>query len=263
MDIFISHGEKGGIGKSMVSNALVDLALLSGKRTWLIEGDLSNRDVAARMGKHCERVIELSLANPDGYADALLDLDRVVQEGISEDAEVMVINLPAGAGQTLDKDPEVFTSMLMHGEARIHAVISCGTEQRSIDRAVEIAFDGVGKNARNTLLLAQEFLPGATKAPTLLQRIQDAVVAHEQTRAVSIAAFPALPGQQAIRYVQDQAEARISELCARQNMPVMSLYIRRFLAGARQALSPVLENNFISQEDISMGRLRAPEPLLH
>lgn len=101
--IIISHGDKGGVGKSIVATVLVE-ALVMGKRpVALIEGDASQPDVGMRYIGHEDRGISLGalpLARAGAADAAVADLSYYLEKSASD--RDVIINLPAGAGETLD-----------------------------------------------------------------------------------------------------------------------------------------------------------------
>ena len=98
--LFISHGGKGGVGKSYVAGAATEILLEAGHHVTIVEADPTQPDVAARY-----------LHDPDVSVGAL-SLNRAgdAENAISEfgdwlersGGDHVVVNLPAGAGETLD-----------------------------------------------------------------------------------------------------------------------------------------------------------------
>ena len=101
--MFISHGDKGGVGKSMTAAVMVERLLLSGvERLALVEGDPRNPDIGRRY-KHVEelRLAHLPLNRPGAEAaTAVTDLASWIEVN---DPDALVINLPGSAGETLDQ----------------------------------------------------------------------------------------------------------------------------------------------------------------
>lgn len=98
----ISHGDKGGVGKSMTSAVMVERLLMEGvERLALIEGDANNRDVGERYQDVTEiRAGFLPLNRPGAEAaDAVTRLATWIE---IEDPDALVVNLPSNAGETLD-----------------------------------------------------------------------------------------------------------------------------------------------------------------
>ena len=98
--LFVSHGGKGGVGKSYMATAAVEVVLNSGSSVSIIEADPTQPDVAARYaGDPAVTVGALSL-NRAGDAENALSRFGEWLEGSG--ADHIIVNLPAGAGETLD-----------------------------------------------------------------------------------------------------------------------------------------------------------------
>ncbi|WP_031571811.1 hypothetical protein [Acidithiobacillus thiooxidans] len=101
--IYYSHGDKGGVGKSMTSAVLLDYLLSKDGSPMLIEGDSGQPDIALRYADHVKtEYVNLNRAGAAeeavmGFTDALEALG---------DGDI-VVNLPAAAGDTLEQLAEV------------------------------------------------------------------------------------------------------------------------------------------------------------
>ncbi|MBE7566819.1 hypothetical protein [Acidithiobacillus sp. HP-11] len=99
--LFFSHGDKGGVGKSMLSALLVDHLLEIGRNVAVIEGD-KGVDIAERFAGlikvEAENLNRAGASNEAvmGFVDKLSNL---ADEGVQD----VVINLPSGAGDTLEE----------------------------------------------------------------------------------------------------------------------------------------------------------------
>ncbi|MGC8605913.1 MAG: hypothetical protein ACP5VS_19800, partial [Desulfomonilaceae bacterium] len=101
--IIFSHGDKGGVGKSVVAALLVDMALQRFGRASLIEGDAKTPDVFARYQDDpqvVKKMISLNLAGD--AATAVGGLAEWLENENPDDHLVTIVNLPANAGETLD-----------------------------------------------------------------------------------------------------------------------------------------------------------------
>jgi hypothetical protein len=98
--IFISHGEKGGLGKSRLAMVLIDLLHRRGRDIALVEGDKSGADVGLRFNGLLD-VGFINLNRPDAMEDAFSNLGGWLQD--HGDGKDVVINLPGQATATLDK----------------------------------------------------------------------------------------------------------------------------------------------------------------
>lgn len=99
--IYIQHGDKGGVGKSLMSALLIDHLLLAGPVT-AIEGDGTISDIARRFGgvAHVSG-ISIDLARPDAALDAIMALFLEIEQAGCPTP--IVLNLPASASATLDQ----------------------------------------------------------------------------------------------------------------------------------------------------------------
>jgi len=85
--IYIVGGSKGGVGKSMVATATIDILLELGRRVLLIESDTSNPDVLKAHQDHCE-TISIDLDKADGWIELVNTCD-------SNSESTVVINTAA------------------------------------------------------------------------------------------------------------------------------------------------------------------------
>lgn len=104
--IYYSHGDKGGVGKSMTSAVLLDYLLSSGNKPMLIEGDAGQPDIALRYADHVPlRAVNLNRAG-DAEAAVMAFTDAIEELGDGN----IVVNLPAAAGDTLEQLAEVLVA---------------------------------------------------------------------------------------------------------------------------------------------------------
>lgn len=107
--IIISHGDKGGEGKSTLSSVIIDRALARGGSVAVVEGDDTVDDVARRFaGVPGVNGYLTSLARPDTSLDAVVKLfGRLEEESGAADVDVVVVNTPASASATIDAHAEI------------------------------------------------------------------------------------------------------------------------------------------------------------
>ena len=99
--IYISHGDKGGVGKSIVAAVLTEFLLKDDTPVSLVEGDPSQPDVGIRyMDDPAVRLGALPLNRAGDAETAMADLSYWLEQ---EAGDQVVINLPAGASETLDQ----------------------------------------------------------------------------------------------------------------------------------------------------------------
>lgn len=105
--LVLGHGDKGGVGKSTLISLAVDFALGKYGQVAVVEGDETIDDVARRF----EAVpgvtgYMVDLARPDASEEAVIGLFEELERGGLP--EVVVINTPASASATLDKQASIF-----------------------------------------------------------------------------------------------------------------------------------------------------------
>ena len=98
--IFLSHGEKGGVGKSRVAMVLVDYLMKISQPVALVESDKSGKDVGQRYSGLIE-IGYINLNRPDAMEEAFSSLGRWLEDH-AQDRHI-VINLPGQASDTLDQ----------------------------------------------------------------------------------------------------------------------------------------------------------------
>lgn len=97
--LFISHGDKGGVGKSYLSMIAVEYLLQSGP-VFLVEADPTQPDLGERyVDVPGVRIGALPLNKAGDAENAIAAFGETLE---TSDADVVVVNLPAGAGATLD-----------------------------------------------------------------------------------------------------------------------------------------------------------------
>ncbi|MHB9043092.1 hypothetical protein [Acidithiobacillus sp.] len=97
--LYISHGDKGGVGKSYLSMLAVEYLLRFGHIS-LIEADPTQPDLGVRYAGIGEVSVAALPLNQAGDAENALSVFGEMLE--TSNADLVVVNLPAGAGETLD-----------------------------------------------------------------------------------------------------------------------------------------------------------------
>jgi hypothetical protein len=107
--VFISHGDKGGVGKSTLSMFLVESLLRDGKQVSLIESDPSSPDLSRRYGDDMGIVNSFLSLNQAGDAEnAIAKFGNWLE---TSGGDNVVTNLPAGASETLDQYSDLITDI--------------------------------------------------------------------------------------------------------------------------------------------------------
>jgi hypothetical protein len=107
--LFISHGGKGGVGKSYMSLAAVETLLARGSQVSIVEADPTQPDLAQRyINDQNVTVGALSLNRAGDSENALAAFGEWLESGA---AAQVVVNLPAGAGETLDTQGDLLRDL--------------------------------------------------------------------------------------------------------------------------------------------------------
>ncbi|MDB2705289.1 hypothetical protein N9Y67_01980 [Pseudomonadota bacterium] len=102
--IIVSHGQKGGVGKSMIASLVANYLTdnFAKEKLLLVEGDTGIPDVALRY-KNKIKTIGIPLQRGDMAVEALGELFERLENEFNNGVEIVLINLPAGAADTIDK----------------------------------------------------------------------------------------------------------------------------------------------------------------
>ncbi|MBU2755298.1 hypothetical protein HFU84_12100 [Acidithiobacillus sp. CV18-2] len=107
--MFVSHGDKGGCGKSYVSTIVVEHLLNAGNQVALVEADPTQPDVGKRYLDDADVEIgTLSLNRAGDAENALSEFGAWLE---TADRDFVVVNLPAGAGETLDNQGDLMRDL--------------------------------------------------------------------------------------------------------------------------------------------------------
>lgn len=157
MLVIFSHGEKGGVGKTAVAGAAIELLLGSNRRVAVVEGDADNPDVEQRYKNAVHAIAKVRLSDPSEYQRAVNDLVNFLALCIESDIDAVIVNMPAGAYTTVDKDVDTLRVAVEALDIKIRVLISSGNTDQSINRTAKIAKEGIG-TLGEYLVLAPEFL---------------------------------------------------------------------------------------------------------
>lgn len=228
--VIFSHGEKGGVGKTAVASAAIELLMASKRRVAIVEGDTDNADIAQRYTNTAHSIKKVRLSDPSEYQRAVNDLVTFLAECMeSGDVDAVVINMPAGAYTTVDRDINVLVAAFEDLNLKIRVAISTGNTEQSIARTVKIATEGIGKIGER-LILAPEFL----KDEALVEKIG----AHGLDDAFS---YPRL-SPDSMQIVLDHPTTTLRELVRPDGplkSPIQRIRIASYLRQAREVLEPL------------------------
>lgn len=107
--IYFSHGDKGGVGKSMLSAIIVDILLTRREMIAILEGDANQPDIVKRFAETGIGIGAINLNRAGDAESAIMKFGEWIEKS---DASNIVVNLPAGAGDTIDKLAPVLAEVL-------------------------------------------------------------------------------------------------------------------------------------------------------
>lgn len=227
--VIFSHGDKGGVGKSLVCATLVDLLIEDGVRVALVDGDTDNADVAQRFEGSGIPLTKIRLSDFSEYETAVNRLCNFAQAAIEQHGtEVIVVNLPAGASATVDRDPKVIEAALGGLGAEARVILSLGNSSLSLQSLNDIKEKGMG-TVGPTLALA----PKHFKDEGLLERLKGGDFDY-------VSEFPRLEPD-SMRLVLENPEMPLIDMTdTRVNKsPILRIRIDRFRKAAREIFRPI------------------------
>jgi hypothetical protein len=134
--LIISHGDKGGVGKSIFAMLAVDYALHRKMPVAVVEGDVKIGDVGKRYdGVQNVSTLRLDLDKSGRDAEnAITTLFRHLEES---ESEIVVMNSPANAKKALDSNAEIIVPVARDLGFEICVGWMVGIEESSAVMAVE------------------------------------------------------------------------------------------------------------------------------
>ncbi len=140
--VIFSHGDKGGVGKSTIAAVMVDMILERQGTCRVVDGDIKTSDIYNRY-QNTDGVDASSLQlNYAGAATvALNNLSEVLDS--CKDGEFIVVNCPAGAGDTLDELAGLLSEACELDETRMMATYALGTKEECAGALAESLGSGL------------------------------------------------------------------------------------------------------------------------
>lgn len=139
--IIFSHGGKGGVGKSYVSMILTEALLTEGKHVTIVEADPTQPDVARRYaGDPGVDLGVLTLNRAGDSENAVAAFGNWLEES---NAEQVVINLPAGADQTLDDHGSLLADLAATLDFRLVVTYALEKNRIAADELVASLTEGL------------------------------------------------------------------------------------------------------------------------
>lgn len=159
--LFVS-GEKGGTGKSTLCWAMIDHALRRGDVPFVVEGDASVPDVAARYRGHLEG-LQVPLQRPDSAGQAVVELFSALEQVFAA-VDCVVVNLPAGASATVDRmAEELIGPTLTALGVELSVLFLIGPGEESVQALAESWESGLCSIASRCVPVPNEFFGAADR----------------------------------------------------------------------------------------------------
>lgn len=135
LKLLISHGDKGGTGKSMAAALALDHLLATGAPVLLIEGDAGIPDLALRF----DGSVPVELVNLNRAGDSETSFNKLgnILEAAASAGQHVVINMPAGAGDTIDELAPVLADVVSAVGYELVVTFSIGPHSTSTDALVK------------------------------------------------------------------------------------------------------------------------------
>ena len=126
--LVISHGDKGGVGKSIFSMLAVEFGLFSGRNVAIVEGDTKIGDVKARY----ENVVSVLSVNLDKSGkDAENAIATLFSHLEALQSDFVVMNLPANSHKAIDAYAEIIAPVARELGLQICVAWMIGRESSS------------------------------------------------------------------------------------------------------------------------------------
>ncbi|MBN6739844.1 hypothetical protein JKG47_04720 [Acidithiobacillus sp. MC6.1] len=129
--VIFSHGDKGGVGKSVVAAAMVDSIITRMGCCTVLDGDNKTPDLRNRF-RHAPSVttIHMQLNMAGAASDAVSLMAGIVEEAVTD---FIVVNLPSSAGDTLDGMGRMLRAVFDDIDVRMAVTYSLGEHDEAAD----------------------------------------------------------------------------------------------------------------------------------
>ena len=235
--IIFSHGGKGGVGKSWTAMALTEGLLAAGEQVSVVEADPTQPDIAKRYVNDPDVNVGVLTLNRAGDAE-----NAVAQFGEwleRSGAGQVVINLPAGAGETLDEHGSLLADLAAALDYRLVVTYCLEKNTVAADELVASLQEGlmahVAKENRFIVIPAYKGDPSSFEW-----------MSHPERQAFDIPeiVMPALGNRGALRRLE-ATSGRVATITDRAKRPegwmiVDQSSVYRWYHAALEAIKPVL-----------------------
>lgn len=188
----IVHGDKGGVGKSFVAQALADLLAVAGEKVAVIDADTANPDVSRMFADSLPSIrTNVRSENGNGWMDVM---DFVtVHAGYT-----IVMNTPAGIGDSMKNDMASFAEFLSEQDTPVEMELwwVMNIQHDSVN-LLNIAYSSYGQYFSSIRVVCNLFFANGDKSdhgPYFLWNESSLKVNIEKKNGMTIF-FPALHGR--------------------------------------------------------------------
>ncbi|EGQ62036.1 protein MobD [Acidithiobacillus sp. GGI-221] len=129
--VIFSHGDKGGVGKSVVAAAMVDLVVEKLGACTALDGDNKTPDMRNRfLDAPQVSVLHMQINRAGAASEAVGQLAGIIENSTDE---FIIVNLPSNAGDTLDGMGEMLLDVCEDLGVRMVVTYSLGEHDEAAD----------------------------------------------------------------------------------------------------------------------------------
>lgn len=232
--LFISHGDKGGVGKSVVSMFAVERSLES-STVALIEADPTQPDLGVRYSGDPEILIGALTLNRAGDAENALSNFGIFLE--QQQSSRVIVNLPAGAGETLDSYSDVIRGLADSLDYRLVVTYSLEKNETATKTMLKSLESGLLSvvDSENRFII----FPSYKGEPETFHWFKSR---ERKTAEIGEIIMPALKNSKALALLE-ATPGRLSKLVEKENRPhgwfiIDQISVYRFYQAGLEAIAP-------------------------
>ena len=161
--VIFSHGDKGGVGKSVVAAAMVDLVVEKLGACTALDGDNKTPDMRNRfIDTPSVSTLHMQINMAGAASEAVARLAGIIEDSADD---FVIVNLPSNAGDTLDGMGEMLRDVCDDMGVRMVATYSLGEHDEAAD-GLNGSLDGRFLSvfdSRDRMVLFPAFIGGKEK----------------------------------------------------------------------------------------------------
>ena len=158
--VIFSHGDKGGVGKSVVAAAMVDLVVEKLGACTALDGDNKTPDMRNRfVDTPSVSTLHMQINRAGAASEAVGRLAGIIEDSTDD---FVIVNLPSNAGDTLDEMGELLRDVCDDLGVRMTATYSLGEHDEAAD-GLTASMDGrflSAFNPQDRMVLFPAFIGG-------------------------------------------------------------------------------------------------------